>query len=173
MPFSDDVVSRAWERQGGLCAYCGKKLARESRDKGSRGAWHAHHRKARVEEGTDYLHNCVLFCINEPENCHLNIGHDGDYDRNPIINDSELKYLYAGKEDECFIATAAYGSPLAEEVITLRQWKNNVLNNTIIGKALIKVYYFLSPFAARKIRNSEHAKKIIRYLINLILGAIR
>ena len=97
MPFSKDMVERAWRRQGGLCAYCGKKLVLLSAKRGSRGAWNPHHRKALKWEGSDLLRNCVLLCINPPENCHLKIGHLSDFHQNSAPTDNELKYLYAGE----------------------------------------------------------------------------
>jgi len=97
MPFPETIRKRAWIRQGGRCAYCGRTLVYANRDRGSRGAWHPHHRKPEVYEGTDTLHNCVIFCINPP-NCHLNIGHGGVWGNYCPLDDSDLPYLYYGKK---------------------------------------------------------------------------
>jgi hypothetical protein len=96
MAFPKEVLEEAWLRQGGRCAYCGKELVWESTQQGERGAWHPHHRKAVVDGGTDSLGNCVLLCINLPENCHLNIGHAGNYQESPILYDEDLPYLHFG-----------------------------------------------------------------------------
>jgi len=96
MEFSKEVQAEAWLRQDGRCAYCGKELVFESTQQGERGAWEPHHRKAIKYGGTNYLRNCVLLCINLPENCHLNIGHSGDYKESPILHDADLPYLYYG-----------------------------------------------------------------------------
>ncbi len=92
--FPRSVVQRAWDRQKGLCAGCGKTLVRGNQDKGQWGAWHAHHRKPRDYGGSALLRNCVLLCINEPENCHLNIGHEGNYGNYAQPSDTELPSLY-------------------------------------------------------------------------------
>ena len=96
MGFSNEVLTEAWSRQGGRCAHCGKELVFKSTQQMERGAWHPHHRKAVADGGTDFLGNCVLFCINPPEDCHINIGHAGNYQESPILYDRDLPYLYSG-----------------------------------------------------------------------------
>jgi len=59
------------------------------------------------------------------------------------------------KEDDfCFIATAAYGSPAAGEIDTLRQFRDEFLLQNPPGKAFVAVYYAVSPPIASFI--SEH-----------------
>ncbi|MFH1231481.1 MAG: CFI-box-CTERM domain-containing protein [Planctomycetota bacterium] len=45
----------------------------------------------------------------------------------------------------CFIATAAYGSPLAKPVILLRQFRDRYLITSGIGQRALSVYYQYSP----------------------------
>ena len=80
MSFSDDVVSRAWERANGCCectrigcghsGRCGKRLVWGNRGKhGERGAWQAHHITAQSKpSSTDSLSNCEILCLD----CHKN-----------------------------------------------------------------------------------------------------
>jgi len=96
MAFSSEVIEQAWYRQGELCAGCGKRLAGENRYKGEWGAWHPHHKKPLAWGGSDLLRNCAILCINPP-NCHLNLGHDGDFRNYVQLYDSDLPYLYAGE----------------------------------------------------------------------------
>ena len=77
MSFSESVIEEAWQRQSGKCAHCCKELIQWNHDVGVTGAWHAHHRKPTHLLGTDTITNCVILCINEPENCHFNYGHGG------------------------------------------------------------------------------------------------
>jgi hypothetical protein len=99
MPFPAGIIARAWNRQGGRCAYCGRVLTRANRDKGEYGAWHPHHRKPQVEGGTDVLRNCVILCVNPP-NCHFSIGHGGvGWMHYEPLSDSELPYLYEGRRE--------------------------------------------------------------------------
>jgi len=97
MAFGQQTIDDAWNRQGGYCAYCGKNLVKDNRDKGEFGAWHPHHRKPISKRGTDTLANCVIFCINEPENCHFRVGHKSNWANYAPLSDSDLPYLYAGQ----------------------------------------------------------------------------
>ena len=77
MGFPDSVALARFDHQKGICANpsCSKQLVRENRDKGSKGAWHAHHINRYPDD--DSISNCAVVCINEPENCHLKFAHGG------------------------------------------------------------------------------------------------
>ncbi len=92
MGFSWDTVQRVWSRQDGLCAHCGKRLVKANYQSGTWGAWHAHHRIPERMGGSHYLGNCVLLCVNQP-NCHLYVGHDGNYSNRVVIHREDLPYL--------------------------------------------------------------------------------
>ncbi|HMI93715.1 MAG TPA: CFI-box-CTERM domain-containing protein, partial [Polyangiales bacterium] len=55
----------------------------------------------------------------------------------------------------CFVATAAWGSPLAEEIGALRRLRDRDLLSNELGRALVGGYYRLGPELAGVIR--EHA----------------
>lgn len=69
------------------------------------------------------------------------------------------------KKGGCFIATAVYESEFASEVITLREFRDNVLLRTIAGKAFVKIYYFVAPLIARFISQREILKRVIKITI--------
>jgi hypothetical protein len=62
----------------------------------------------------------------------------------------------------CFIATAAYGSPLAEEVWVLRELRDTYLLRNICGKTIVVFYYKYSPPLAHHISRHHLARKAIR-----------
>lgn len=62
----------------------------------------------------------------------------------------------------CFIATEVYGSYFAPEVVLLRKIRDDVLEQNIIGRIFISLYYALSPYLAKRISTHENIKKLIK-----------
>lgn len=68
-------------------------------------------------------------------------------------------------KSQCFLATAAYGSEHADEVVRLRSFRDTVLRRTWGGRAFIVVYEYLSPPVARLVARSALLRGVIRHLI--------
>lgn len=83
----------------------------------------------------------------------------------------------AETEDEddkkCFIATAAYGSYLAEEVQVLRKFRNDHLLTNTAGSAFVRYYYEFSPPAADYIKSHAALKTAVRCLITPVVYSIK
>jgi hypothetical protein len=62
----------------------------------------------------------------------------------------------------CFIATAAYGTPMAEEIQILREFRDEYLLPNAVGRALVDVYYRVSPPIAEFITEHPSLKPIVR-----------
>jgi hypothetical protein len=62
----------------------------------------------------------------------------------------------------CFVATAAYGSPLHPFVGTLRSFRDEILSKLSAGRWLIAQYYARSPAAAGAIEDSPILKNAAR-----------
>ena len=62
----------------------------------------------------------------------------------------------------CFIATAAYGTPMAEEIGILRQFRDEYLLTNPMGNALVDLYYRVSPPIAEFITAHPSLKPIVR-----------
>jgi uncharacterized repeat protein (TIGR02543 family) len=67
-----------------------------------------------------------------------------------------------GKKSGCFIATAAYGSPLHPCVETLRDFRDRYLMPSKIGCALVDLYYKYSPSVADLIAKHKVLKIAVR-----------
>lgn len=73
----------------------------------------------------------------------------------------------------CFIATAAYGTPMTAEISVLRQYRDERLEQHLIGKRLVKAYYRLSPIIAGVIVRSEKMRAFTRLNLNPILHTLK
>lgn len=69
----------------------------------------------------------------------------------------------------CFIATACYGTPLAEEVKILSSFRDKYLLTNPQGQALVSLYYRLSPRIADFIRDKEFLKMIGRAILRPVI----
>lgn len=68
----------------------------------------------------------------------------------------------AQEDPRCFIATAAYGSPLEKEVNTFRWFRSAILLQFAFGKKLVGLYYEKSPKMAQWIAASETRRILAR-----------
>ncbi|WP_053238327.1 CFI-box-CTERM domain-containing protein [Sandaracinus amylolyticus] len=73
----------------------------------------------------------------------------------------------------CFVATAAYGSPLAEEIGALRRFRDRHLRTNAIGRALVAAYEAVGPTLAGAIRDDEDARSVVRTLLSPIVALAR
>jgi len=62
----------------------------------------------------------------------------------------------------CFIATAAYGTPMAEEIQILREFRDGYLLPNPAGQALVDLYYKVSPPVAEFITAHPGLKSVVR-----------
>jgi len=65
----------------------------------------------------------------------------------------------------CFIATAAYGTPAAEQIDVLREFRDVVLLESTVGSQFVALYYQLSPPVADFIAGNELLRTLVRELL--------
>jgi hypothetical protein len=68
-------------------------------------------------------------------------------------------------QDDCFIATAAFGTPLDGRLDILRRFRDRVLLSNPIGRWLVNGYYRISPPVARFIARHDTLRSIIRWCL--------
>jgi len=71
----------------------------------------------------------------------------------------------------CFIATAAFGTPMAEEVKSLCEFRDQVLLRSPAGREFVKFYYTVSPSIADFIRNRPGLKAMVREALKPLVEA--
>ena len=69
----------------------------------------------------------------------------------------------------CFIATATFGTPMANEVRVLSRFRDKYLLTNPIGEGFVRTYYKLSPHIALFITEHPILKKIVRSTLNPII----
>jgi len=65
----------------------------------------------------------------------------------------------------CFIATAAYGTPTAEQIDVLREFRDSVLLESTVGAQFVAWYYQFSPPVADFIAGNELLRTLVRELL--------
>ena len=71
----------------------------------------------------------------------------------------------AGWPGGCFIATAAYGTPSAEQIDVLREFRDVVLLKSTLGSQFVALYYRYSPPVAQFIAGHEVVRTLVRELL--------
>ena len=65
----------------------------------------------------------------------------------------------------CFIATATYGTPTAERLNVLREFRDVVLLESTVGSRLVDLYYQVSPPIADFISENNFVRTLVRELL--------
>jgi hypothetical protein len=73
----------------------------------------------------------------------------------------------------CFVATAAYGSPLAGEIQVLRALRDRQLANHTLGRALVRAYYALGPSLAAPVAEHAWLARGVRLLLSPLVRVAR
>lgn len=78
-----------------------------------------------------------------------------------------------GPSSGCYVATMVYGNYDHPQVMVLRKFRDEVLNNCTLGKQFIHYYYKHSPIWVEQLRDYKLINKIIRILLNNLIKLIK
>ena len=73
----------------------------------------------------------------------------------------------------CLIATAAYGSSMAGEVVTLRRFRDDHLMKSEVGREFVRLYYRYSPAIADYIRERDSLRAAVRWALWPVVSVIK
>jgi len=105
---------------------------------------------AKTQLGLEYIYGCQVRVTADDGACGIDIEESNTFD------------LYTISHGGCFIATAAYGTPMAKEIQILREFRDEYLLTNPVGQALVDFYYKVSPPIAEFITGHPVLKPIVR-----------
>ena len=87
-------------------------------------------------------------------------------------NNEIIVFTIKDDVDECFIATAVFGSKYEPAVVLLRHFRDQYLLTNNFGTALVKIYYNNSPPIAAYIADNSFLKGVVRALLTPIIALV-
>ncbi|HUS27742.1 MAG TPA: fibronectin type III domain-containing protein [Kofleriaceae bacterium] len=78
-----------------------------------------------------------------------------------------------GTVDACFIATAAYGSMMANDVELLRDFRDATLRSSVLGELAIETYYTFGPPVAGVVGQSDVLRQLARGMLQPIVEWVK
>jgi hypothetical protein len=73
----------------------------------------------------------------------------------------------------CYIATMAYGDYEHPQVVILRNFRDETLAKSLLGRWFVKTYYHYSPILVEKLKDYHWINKSIRTFLNLSIKFIK
>ncbi|MBI4825719.1 MAG: VCBS repeat-containing protein [Nitrospirae bacterium] len=91
-----------------------------------------------------------------------------------LFSPKVVHYNFSGESGgKCFIATAAYGSYMADDVKILRKFRDRYLITNSIGRKMVNIYYKYSPPIAAYISRHEALRTAVRFSLKPVVFAIK
>jgi hypothetical protein len=82
-----------------------------------------------------------------------------------LMDTDEVIITVTGGNLNCFIATAAFGTPMASQIQVLRDFRDDYMMTSSVGRSLVSFYYENSPPVANYIAEREGLRTAIRWVL--------
>jgi hypothetical protein len=79
----------------------------------------------------------------------------------------------SGSVDACFIATAAYGSVMADDVDMLRRFRDALLRRSVLGELAVETYYMFGPAVGNVVGESDLLRHTARDLLAPVVESVK
>lgn len=91
----------------------------------------------------------------------------------PLVTvEAETTGRQPGEVDACFVATAAYGTRLANQVDLLRHFRDALLAKSVLGQLAISAYYTFGPSLAGVVGESELLRSTARAALEPVVRRV-
>lgn len=84
----------------------------------------------------------------------------------PVVRELVTTEIIFTTVSPCFVATAAYGTPMAAEIGALRRFRDRHLRNHVLGAALVGLYHEVGPHAADVVRGDGDLRAAVRAVLS-------
>jgi hypothetical protein len=100
--------------------------------------------------------------------------YDNCFNRGPLVTTQFVTLDREAPEVPwCFVATAAYGSVMANDVEMLRRFRDGVLGRSVLGELAVETYYTFGPAVAGVIGESDLLRASVRGFLLPIVNTVR
>ena len=124
-------------------------------------------RSVRLDYGTVYA---VTVTSSVEDNEGVNLASSNSWSFTTVSSSSVSSGSSSGGGGGCFIATAAFGTPMEPHMQILRDFRDHHLRGHRVGEALVEIYESLSPPVAHIICGYEILKAAVRFSLLPLIG---
>jgi serine/threonine protein kinase len=91
----------------------------------------------------------------------------------PYTQRSTQSYQKTTSNSPCFIATATYGDALHPNVVALRQFRDQILVRSLLGRLAIRTYYMVSPRLVPFVERNPRLRRRIREILDSFVDTMK